>query len=126
MLRFLTLLLAALSLAGCAALTAVPPSPGSVADQTILDERAAIAVEQGYRAGALLLETAVDAGLVRGAAARTAAVVERRAWGAVQAVRAAYRTGNAADYATALGEARSALAALFSTTTSTASGEPNR
>lgn len=109
----LLLLLAPLALSACSTVPAVPPSPGSVADTTVLDERAAIAVESAYQAAGLALEVAVDAGLLRGENAARAAELEQRAYDAVQAVRAAYDAGNAATYAEALENARAAIAAAL-------------
>lgn len=104
-------LVAALALAGCtpSGVTSVP-TPGQVADRTVLDERGAIAVESAYRAAGLALEMAVDTGLLRGQAAATAATYEQRAYNAVLAARAAYDAGNATSYAAALASARSAIA----------------
>lgn len=105
-------LVAPLALAGCASLgvPTIPDTPGQVADQTVLDERGAIAVESAYRAAGLALEMAVDTGLLRGQAAATAATYEQRAYTAVLAARAAYDAGNATSYAAALASARSAIA----------------
>lgn len=97
-------------LAGCTPGLVSTPTPGQVADRTVLDERGAIAVESAYRAAGLALEMAVDTGLLRGQAAATAATYEQRAYTAVLAARAAYDAGNATSYAAALATARQAIA----------------
>lgn len=113
--RFAFALFAPLALAACsfAGVESVPPNPADVADRTILDERAALGVELAYRAAGIALELAVDAGALRGEHAATAATLERRAYSAVLAVRAAYDTGNATTYANALDKARAAVAAVL-------------
>jgi hypothetical protein len=108
----------ALALAGCvpAELANIPAAPVAVADRTVLDERAALSVELAYSAAGRALELALDAGLVRGQAATTAAAAERRAYAAVLAARAAYDAGNARTYATAIDQARAAVAAVLTAT----------
>lgn len=103
----------AIALPACSTLGSLPTAPSEAADRTLLDERAAIAVESGYQAVGLALEAAVDAGVLAGPDAAKAATLERRAYSAVQAVRAAYDTGNAASYETALATARAAIAAAL-------------
>ena len=105
------LALAALPLASCATL---PASPASVAESTVLDEQAAIGVELAYKAMRVALETATDAGLLRGERAAQAAALDNRAYAAVQATRAAYRAGNASGYLAVASEARAAIAAALS------------
>lgn len=100
----------ALGLSACAT---IPARPGEAADQTLLDERGALAVELAYRAAGVALETAVDAGSLTGERAATAARLENRAYSAVLAVRAAYDTGNAATYAEAIDEAQAAVSAAL-------------
>lgn len=98
-------------LAGCTPGGVVSaPTPGQVADRTVLDERGAIAVESAYKAAGLALEMAVDTGVLRGQAATTAARYEQRAYDAVRAARAAYDAGNATSYTAALANARAAIA----------------
>lgn len=114
--RILFAALVALALPGCAALEAsryVPPSPGVIAGQTVLDERAALSVELAYKAFRTALEIAVDAGALKGTAASKAAALDNRAFAAVGAVRAAYRAGNAASYVAAVDEARAGIAAAL-------------
>ena len=98
---------------GVTACETVPVGPGEVADRTILDERAAIAVESAYQAAGTALEIAVDAGLLTGENAATAATLEQRAYTAVLAARAAYDTGNAVTYAEAVDNAQAAVYALL-------------
>lgn len=111
--KLIIALFAPLALAACATVPSVPPAPADVADTTVLDERGAIAVESAYRAAGLALEMAADTGLLRGEAAARAARLEQRAYDAVLAARAAYDAGNAASYATALINARAAVAAAL-------------
>jgi len=108
--------LAALALGACApgGLASVPPSPGSAADQTVLDEQGALAAELAYKAARVAVETGVDAGIIRGASAARFAALDAQAYAALGRVRTAYRIGNARSYADALTEARSAITALLS------------
>ena len=103
----------AASTLGLSACATIPAGPGEVADQTVLDERGALAVELAYRAAGVALETAVDAGALTGERAATAARYEAVAYRAVLAVRAAYDTGNAATYAEAIDKAQAAVAAVL-------------
>ncbi len=98
---------------GLGAVSSLPPNPGTVADQTTLDERGAIAVEIAYQAAAQATEALTDAGLIDGAAAVRVAEIDRKAFAAVQAARRAYDVGNAASYADAIREARAEIAALL-------------
>lgn len=113
----LSLAVASLSLSGCmgalGALSGIPPAPAAVADQTRLDEQAALSIELAYQAAARLISVAVDAGLVRGDRATQIAAIDRRAYRAVLTARAAYDAGNAASYASALATARTEIAALL-------------
>lgn len=101
-------------LAGCTpAPINVPPPPVTVANSTVLDEKAATAVELSYKAMRLAMETAIDAGYLRGENARNAAELDNRAYAAVLAVRAAYSAGNAAGYDEAIGKALAAVGAAM-------------
>lgn len=95
------------ALAGCA----VPEGgPGQYAGQTVLDEKAAIAAETAYTAAATAASIAIEAGAVTDPA--TIAMIgeiDRRAYQAVLASRAAYDAGNAEGYAEALTEADRAV-----------------
>lgn len=91
----------------------LPDTPAAAATTTTLDERAAIGVELAYAAERTALELAVDSGVLKGDKAAKAASLDRRAWAAVQAVRAAYRAGNASSYSTALEEAEAAINAAL-------------
>lgn len=112
MMRSAFLIPAVLALTGCN-IPALADTPVEVADQTILDERAAIGAELAYRAQNTLLELAVDSGRLKGDLALRAAGFDRQAYAALQAVRSAYRAGNAASYAAALDEARAAVEATL-------------
>ncbi len=117
MIRLLLPLIAAALLSGCAGLggivSGLPSGPSTVADQTTLDERGAIAVELAYQAANKAAEALTDAGLIEGADATRVAEIDRKAFAAVQAARRAYDTGNAATYADAIREARSEIATLL-------------
>ncbi len=108
------LLPVSLVMSGCAGFS-LPTTPSDAANGTILDERAALSVELAYKAQAKLLETAVDAGLLKGNRAAVAATFDIRAKSAVDAVRAAYDAGNAQSYNAAIDEARSAIEAAVNT-----------
>lgn len=103
------------ALAGCSTmgLPDVPTAPAQVADSTVLDEQVGSGVELAYRGFRTALEVATDAGLIRGARATQVAALDNRAYAAVQAVRAAYRAGNATAYTRAAMEARAAIAAAL-------------
>lgn len=106
-----------LSLSGCGFgainTSAIPASPAAAAETTALDEQAALSVELAYKAARLVVETATDAGLIKGPLAARLAGYDAQAYRATLAVRAAYRAGNSANYITAIQEARSAIAAVL-------------
>lgn len=95
-------------LAGCSAITNPPPSPGHVADQTIIDEQVALGVETLYQGWEIMVRTGIDLGLVRGSLAAELQAYDRDIFRYVQLARQAYDTGNTASYA----EATAAAAAL--------------
>lgn len=109
-----------LALIACGGVTGaidnIPASPGAVADSTVLDEQGALAAELAYKAARVAVETAVDAGLIRGPAAAKVARLDRQAFAALGVVRKAYVAGNAASYANALTAARSAVEDLLNLT----------
>lgn len=109
--RLMFLAAASLALSGCSfgGLTSVPAAPAEVADRTILDEQGALAVELAYKAARMAVETAVDAGAIKGEAAARLAELDNAAYAAVLAARRAYRAGNAVSYGAALAEARGAI-----------------
>lgn len=102
------LLAAPVTLTGCASFLA---SPASVANQTKLDEQAAIGVNLAYKSFRLAVETAVEANIVVPGSplALKIADLDNRAFSAVQAVDAAYKAGNSNDYATAVARAYVAI-----------------
>lgn len=104
------------ALSACGSISTIPPAPASVADQTTLDEQGALAAELAYKAARVAIETGVDAGFIRGAAAARIAALDAKAYAALGVVRRAYEAGNAASYATALTSARSAVAELLTLT----------
>lgn len=106
----------ALSLCGCAGLSALsqlPPAPVTAANQTVIDEQAAISVELAYQAAARAVSLAVDLGVLRGEAASRVAELDRRAYRAVLTARAAYDAGNATSYGAALATARAEITAMI-------------
>lgn len=106
---------AALVLAGCMALDtpASLAAPVQAAEQTSMDEQAALAAELAYQAGALAAKTAIEAGWLRPDQAGRVRAAEGRAYDALLGVRAAYRAGNSSDYGAALSNARAAVSALL-------------
>src|SRR3546814_12135615 len=106
------ILAAAMVLALPACSTLSGGGPVLVTQATALDEKIAVSVELAYRAARLAMETGVDAGLIKGARAAQVAALDNQAYSAVQAVRAAYKAGNAASYPTAALQAQHAAAPL--------------
>lgn len=108
--------LAVAALAACAlpgplsSPTASVPPPAELANRTELDERAALGVELAYSAFVTAAELAVDAGVLRGENATRVAALDARAYQALAVARAAYDTGNAETYSSALLNARTAIA----------------
>lgn len=111
---------ATLCLAACA--TTAPPAstpaapsvpatsgPAVIADRTLLDEKAMAGVELAYKAMRLAIETAADAGALKGERAGRVAELDRRAYGTVLAVRAAYEAANAESYGAAVDQALAAI-----------------
>lgn len=107
-------LLLGLCLAACSIATpllpaSVPASPSVIADKTILDEKAAISVELAYQAWATAVEIAVDAGVLHGERAAQIKAIDNRIYGAVVAVREAYKAGNQTSYTNAVFGAKAAI-----------------
>ena len=109
----LLILAAALSLTACgpgkilsAGDILAPPAPATIADRTILDEQIGKGAEILYKAARTALELAADAGILKGANAEKAAMLDGALYEALRAVRTAYRAGNAKDYADAAEEVK--------------------
>ena len=98
---------------GMAGIPNIPAAPVEVANQTVLDERGAIAAEVAYKAFRTAVEFATDAGMLTGANAKRAAHFDNLAYAAVGAARAAYRAGNAESYQKAVDEALKAVGAAL-------------
>lgn len=98
--------IALLALGACTPLPQIAPPPAAIADMTTLDERGALAIEVAWRAAGAALEAAVDSGRLTGDAAARADRIDAQAGYFVGLARAAYDAGNAADYATALRQAK--------------------
>ncbi len=105
-------LFAALALAACqtGAPVNILPIPVTIADRTVADEQVASGLELGYKAFRVALELGVDTGAIKGARATLAASADQRAYTALLAARAAYRTANAPSYIAAAREANAAIA----------------
>lgn len=122
--RFKMLLMSAVSMLALAACVpaiaiappnaALPGSPASVANTTVLDERAAIAVEAAYLGAGSIIEAATDVGLIKGALAVRAEALDARAASWLGIARRAYDAGNADSYMKALDEAKQVIGELTS------------
>jgi hypothetical protein len=106
-----TVIIAVALLLPACSLQTLPP-PGAVASATILDERVATGFELAYTAAARSAALARQAKLISDADWPKVKASDMRAYAALQAVRAAYRAGNAATFDAALAEARAAVSAL--------------
>lgn len=115
--KSLSLVLAA-ALVACspATLVGLPASPQAAANLTIRDEQGLLAVELAYKAARIAVEVYADTGRCTGACATRFRDLNRRAYAAVGAARAAYRAGNATGYFAALAEARTLANDLLSVT----------
>ena len=109
-------MLATLGACQFGSISSVPTAPSQIADRTVADEQGMLAVELAYKAARLAVETGVDAGIIRGATAARFAELDNKAFAALGVLRQAYRTANAADFATALTNARNAVALLLTLT----------
>lgn len=106
--KLILVAMASMSLASCGLptlITGVPPAPVAVANQTILDEKVGIAVETAYKAWRLAVELAVDTNLLKGEKAARVAEIDQKMFEATLLVQAAYKVGNANQYASAAREA---------------------
>jgi hypothetical protein len=123
MVRSLLFLAALVSLSACQTLASasdvatvaapvIAHGPVVFADRTTADETAGRSVELAYKAARLLVETLVDSGVIHGARAAEFQTLNRKAYAAVQAARAAYRAGNADSIKKAVTEANAAIAGL--------------
>ncbi|QPT09859.1 hypothetical protein [Sphingomonas paucimobilis] len=103
-------------LAGCAPMPALRavPGPAVVADRTVLDERAAIAIEASWRVAGRAIERAVDRGDLVGEQAARAERLDAAAGIWVARARAAYDTVNAASMADAIARAKPLIAEMRS------------
>lgn len=104
--------IALVTLGACAPLAHIAPPPAVIADATTVDERGSLAIEVAWRAAGAALEAAVDSGRLTGAAAAKADRIDAQAARFVGLARAAYDTGNAADYQSALRQAKPLIAEL--------------
>jgi hypothetical protein len=124
--RNLIVILCAVALASCGITTGVltpPESPGAVADRTKLDEQAGITVTLAYtaaaKAAALAIRTADAIGHpLPAATVQRIGALDAQAYAAVQAVRQAYLTANAASYAAAIAQANAVIGNLLAAASS--------
>jgi hypothetical protein len=100
---------AALALASLSACNFGVASPGTVAAKTALDDKAANTAEATYLAVSKLGVALVNLGALDKVQFKA---LDRDAYGALLAVRAAYQAGNAADYATAIDRLNTAVAQI--------------
>lgn len=101
------------SVAAATADAAGVPAPATAANRTTLDEKAAIALEKAYTLSAKAASLAIRTGVV--SSPSTIARIgdlNRKAYAAVVATRAAYRAGNATSYRRAFAEAMDAITAV--------------
>lgn len=105
----------ALSLSACAnsALGGLPAAPAEIADATVIDEKAALSVEIAYQAVALSVKAMAQTNIILGTSAEQIAALDRAAYNAVKAARAAYDAGNADSYLQAEAIAREHITALL-------------
>lgn len=99
----------ALALPGCSML----PAPETASSRTTLDERGALGAEQSYQALARLILARNKLSPYSPAQLERIKALDARAYSAVQAVRAAYRAGNATNYLSAIADAKTAIANLL-------------
>lgn len=101
------------SLPGCAALGAGPvsiPAPIDLTDRTTLDEKAAISAEVTYTAASRLGVALVRAGVLD---TERFKALDNKAWLALRAVRSAYASGTAPEYAMAIAKFNDAANAII-------------
>lgn len=108
---------AAMSLCACApsssAIGGLPAAPAEIADATVIDENAALSVEIAYQAVALSVRAMAQTNIIMGTSAEEIAALDRAAYAAVKAARAAYDAGNADSYLAAEALARDHITALL-------------
>lgn len=110
--RLIGCLLAAALLSACGPTlnTGLIPGPNVVTDRTKADEQAGITVTLAYVAASKLAGLLIETGVIKDKALiQRIGLLDRQAFDAVSAVRAAYDTGNATSYAEALTRANVAL-----------------
>lgn len=88
-----------------------PFAPAEIADTTVADEKAAIGFELAYTAASRAGASLAKAGLID---PDKFVALDARAYTALLAVRAAYRTGNARDLSSAVTELETAIRAINS------------
>lgn len=109
------LLCAALALSACQPLSDVVGNNGTAisnaADKTTLDEQAGIDATDLYTAASLFGARLATAGLIDKAKFKAA---DNKGYAAVQAIHAAYESGNAPNYLAAIAQAKIAVADIKS------------
>lgn len=91
---------------------AMVPGPAVYANKTVLDEKAMLTAEIAYKAETVVIQTGVDAGVIKGPLAAKIAVIDNKAYLALLSARAAYAAGNSAGFAEAVGNAQAAVVEL--------------
>lgn len=81
--------------------------PATVANKTVVDEKALIAAESAFHATLVLTNAAVDGGLLKGANAAKAKDILVKGHAALVLARTAYDAGNATSMASAITQAQS-------------------
>lgn len=94
--------------------TVIPTTPVIVANSTVLDEKAALAIETAYAASARTAALLIKTGVIKDTATiATIGKLDNQAYAAVKLSREAYNAGNASSYAAALPQALTAVRALY-------------
>lgn len=89
------------------------PAPASLANRSIRDEQALLALELAYKLARTAGEIGLDAGLIKGRRASDLAALDNRAYLSVTLARSLYSAGNDATWRDALAEANHAVSAIL-------------
>jgi|GEM_PF-7100749 len=104
---------AAANIAASVADAAGAPAPVSLADRSVRDEQALLALELAYKLARTAGEMGLDAGVIRGQRARDLAALDNRAYLSVTLARSLYTAGNEATWHDALAEANRAVSDIL-------------
>ena len=105
----------ALTLCGCGTMSALSGGPGTVAEQTKLDEQLGLSITLAYTAAAKAAGLAIEGAAASGHPLSNATLdkidsARRKAYALVTATRQAYEAGNSTSYLSAATQARAAVA----------------